>query len=80
MEKDFVRDWFVQRGAVTQEEMDHAMDQNYLEQGWIDSFGFLELIETCEQKFKMTFSDDDFSDEKIFTVSGLIEILKKANK
>lgn len=80
MEKDFVVNWFIQRGALNSEEMKKAMHANYLEQGWIDSFGFLELIEACEQQFKITFSDEDFSDEAIFTISGLIGILEKANK
>lgn len=80
MEENFVVNWFVQRGALTQEEADESMHVNYLEQGWIDSFGFLELIESCEQNFNIVFSDDDFSNEEIFTISGLIETIEKAKK
>lgn len=80
MERNFVVNWFIQRGVLTQGKADESMCVNYLEQGWIDSFGFLELIEACEQKFQIVFSDDDFANEKIFTISGLIETLEIANK
>lgn len=77
MRRDFVIEWFADNSTLSREELERDLMINYLESGAIDSFGFLELITTCEEKFGITFSDDDFSDDKIFTVAGLIDILIK---
>ena len=46
-----------------------------MEAGVIDSIGFLDLISACEEKLGIAFSDDDFSNDKIFTIAGLIDII-----
>lgn len=79
MEKDFVVNWFAGRSILSYEEIERDIHINYFETGLIDSFAFLELITECEEKFKITFSDDDFSNDEIFTINGLIKILEKAN-
>ncbi len=77
MKKEFVINWFVDKSAMTKDELEKDLNINYMEQGLIDSFAFLELIAACEKKFGFSFSDNDFSDERFFTISGLIETLEK---
>ena len=78
MEKEFVIEWFIKNSIATKEELVKNQTMNYLDKGYVDSFGFLELITECEEKFQITFCDEDFSDDAIFTISGLIERIKNA--
>lgn len=78
MVREFIYGWFAEKAGVSADEIGNEPDVNYFEQGLIDSFAFLELIGTCEEKFGMSFSDDDFQDEAIFTISGLIAIIEKS--
>lgn len=75
MKKDFIIGWFAENSTLSREELEKDLTINYLETGVIDSFGFLDLISACEEKLGITFSDDDFSNDKIFTIAGLIDII-----
>lgn len=75
MKKDFIIGWFAENSTLSREELEKDLTINYLESGVIDSFGFLDLISACEEKLGITFSDDDFSDDRIFTIVGLIDII-----
>lgn len=79
MKRDFIIKWFAERSILSKDEIEKDICINYFEKGLIDSFAFLELIAECEEKFNITFSDDDFANDTIFTINGLIEILEKAN-
>ncbi len=71
MAYDFILQWFAENGAVDGQDAGDYMEKNYLAEGYIDSFGFLELVAACESRFSFSFSDSDFEDEKIFTICGL---------
>lgn len=75
MKKDFIIGWFTENSTLSREELEKDLTINYLESGVIDSFGFLDLISACEEKLGITFNDDDFSDDRIFTIAGLIDII-----
>ena len=77
MVKEFIFGWFSEKAALAADELEKNADANYFEKGFIDSFAFLELINSCEEKMGITFSDDDFSDDNIFTINGLIAIVEK---
>ena len=76
MKREFILDWFSSHSTMSREEIEKNLAVNYLEEGLIDSFAFLEMITTCEETFGISFSDDDFSDERIFSIDGLIHILE----
>lgn len=77
MKKDYVIDWFEEKSTMTRNELEKDLSINYFENGLIDSFAFLELIAACEEKFNIAFSDEDFSNDEIFTIEGLINVLEK---
>lgn len=77
MIRDFIINWFVDHGTLSREQIDGRMDENYLEAGMIDSFGFLGLIGACEESLGLTFQDEDFSDDAIFTINGMIGLMEK---
>ena len=70
MIKDWIIDWFCEKG-IRRDELEKGGDKNYLENGFIDSLGFLDLISACEEKFGILFSDADFEDMRIFCIDGL---------
>ena len=75
--KEFIINWFFEKSMLSREEVEKGLEKNYFEQGLIDSFAFLELISQCEETFGMEFTDEDFSNEDIFTIKGLIDILEQ---
>lgn len=65
--------WFEQNSDISNADIDET--KNYVENGWIDSFQFLDLISTIEEEFGVDFSDDDFAREELLTIKGIIEII-----
>lgn len=77
MKRSFVINWFVEHSTLTKEELEENNDINYLEQGWIDSFAFLELLSSCEEQLEIRFSDEDFDNDDFFTIEGFISALER---
>lgn len=77
MKREFIVNWFAEKGVLTKEELMKDLSVNYFEQGLIDSFAFLELISACEKEYDFKFSDEDFANEDIFTIIGLINCIEK---
>lgn len=76
MNENLIYEWFKKRG-IEMEVIVENKDANYLELGFVDSLGFLELITLCEEKFGISFTDDDFTDNAIFSIAGLINIVNR---
>lgn len=76
MYEEKIYEWFQKKGidklAINQNKSD-----NYLEVGFLDSLGFLELITMCENTFEISFTDDDFLNDEIFSIAGLVNIVKE---
>lgn len=79
MIREWIIEWFINNSAVQKEDINLYMDKNYLEVELIDSFGFLALIGACEEKFAISFTEEDFSNDSIFTIEGLIKIISDKN-
>jgi hypothetical protein len=71
---DYIIGWFIDN-STEGEAIKEKIKDNYLSNGFIDSFGFLELIASCEEKYGISFSDDDFENDDIFSIQGLAEII-----
>lgn len=74
MTEEYLINWFVEYGNLKKEQI--KTNDNYIENGYIDSFGFLDLISNCEDYFKVRFSDKDFENEDIFTISGIVRCIE----
>jgi len=55
-------------------------DYNFIENGHIDSVGFVKFISELEIKFKISIPDKFFLSKKISSVNGLTYIIKKLIK
>lgn len=71
---EYIIGWFVEHSTEGEAIKDKVKD-NYLTNGFIDSFGFLELIASCEEEYGISFSDNDFENDDIFSIQGLAEII-----
>ena len=74
----WIIEWFVNNTELT--EHDLSIEVDYIENGWIDSFQFLELISGIEDQFVLMFTDDDFADKKVLTIAGLADIVTRRMK
>lgn len=77
-DKDELKKWIVtwfsaQTGRAPAEIQAHA-DENYFELGYLDSFGFIELVETLEETQQIVFRNDSFEDRSFATINGLANI------
>lgn len=72
MVQEWVIKWFEKKAKISREDILRNLNAGYLEEAYIDSMGFIELIGEIEDHFGIQFSDEDFLDEKILTISGLI--------
>ena len=77
--KEELINWFCNKG-LNKEDFIEKTKENYLELGFVDSLGFLELISFCEDTFSISFDDEDFENDAIFTIDGLLEVITKKAK
>lgn len=72
---EWLVDWFVQHGRFNQRI--ESTTTNYLETGWLDSLGIIELLTDVENQFGFRFNEDLLSDPRFQTVDGLGELISE---
>ena len=77
--REWIIDWFVKNSKLSEEEILANINENYIDIGLVDSFGFLQLLSDITEEFGIDFSDEDFNSEIFFTISGLGEYLRGIN-
>ena len=54
---------------------------NYVEEGYVDSFGLVQFVFDLEEQFDITFSDEEMMSEEFRIVGKLINLIEsKVNK
>ena len=74
--KKWIIEWFEINSDLNLEEIKKFEKDDYLAKGWIDSFKFVTLITEIEEKFKVTFSNNEFQDKRFVTLEGLSKIIE----
>lgn len=74
---EWLVEWFAQHGRLKRR-VDSTVE-NFLEKGWLDSFGIIELLTDVESQFGVRFNEDYFLDPRFPTVDGLAEIISQAD-
>jgi acyl carrier protein len=67
--------WFSKNSSFDAAKVKKRTAENYFDQGWIDSFKFINLVSDAEKKFKLRFSNDEFQNRKFTTIKGLASII-----
>lgn len=53
-----------------------SSNDNYFDAG-LDSFSFITLVNTIEEKYQISFTNNEFQDRKFSTIHGLAEIIER---
>ena len=72
--KDFVIDYLQREYTI---EVEDIMGLNFVETGYVDSFGMVTFILALEEEFGIEFSDDELTDPAFKVVGTLIETVEK---
>lgn len=72
--KEWLTAWFSKYAGHDISEIEAHADENYFELGYIDSFGFMELIEELEETYELIFENDAFENRAFATINGLAQI------
>lgn len=76
-EREWIENWFVKNAKIGKDDLRKLQNDNYIEKGLIDSFGFIQLVNDIEKRYQIVFEDDDFENEHFFIISGLINIVEQ---
>ena len=75
--RDWVLQWFQQHTGVEILELSRKGDENYFDNGYIDSFAFIGMISDIEARWDISFSNDQFLDQSFVTINGLVANIVK---
>ncbi len=72
-------EWMNKNLGISKESLIKGSDDNMLTSGLVDSFGFLKLINYCEEEMGVCFTETDFASDSIFTLKGIVECIERGN-
>ncbi len=75
--KKWIVEWFEENTTTNREFIVKNSGEDYFAGGWIDSFKFIKFISDIEQKFGISFSNEEFQDKTFSTIDGLSIIIKR---
>lgn len=70
-----IKSWLVDYFKEKSSKESFSLDDNFFEQGLIDSFDVIVLIDDVEVNFSITLNEHHFQDRRFSTISGLAEII-----
>ena len=73
--KEFVTE-YIQREYTVPENVD-IMTLNYIEEGYIDSMGYIQFVSTIEDEFDIEFDVEDIGNPDMQIVGKLVEFIEK---
>jgi acyl carrier protein len=74
---DWILDWFEENTTVSRQDAINDRNLNYFEKRWMDSFKFILFISEIEEKFCISFSNEEFQNREFATISGLCSIVQR---
>ena len=75
--RNWLIEWFVNHYHVLSEELEENADANYFNQGYLDSFQFIQLIADIEETFGIEFDNTQFENREFSTFNGLAKAINK---
>ena len=71
----WLEQWFVGRGKLSTVPEESFREKNYFDAGLLSSLEIIEFVTEIENHFGVQFSDADFQDARLVTISGLAELI-----
>lgn len=72
---EWIVSWLADHAGILKDDVEKHLGENYFDLGYIDSFGFIELLDSIESEYGIQFDNEQFEDRKFATISGLAEII-----
>jgi len=73
----WLEQWFIAKGKVSAGSGNGLWSQNYFEAGLLSSLEVIEFVTEIENHYGIEFSDADFQDPRLVTISGLSELIEE---
>lgn len=73
---EWIAEWFEENTTISRQDVIVQKNINYFEKGWMDSFKFILFIAEIEEKFQISFSNDEFQNREFATIAGLSSIIQ----
>ena len=68
-------DWFSSRGKLKGDTAAEPLHVDYFEAGLLTSLEVIEFVSEIEERFGVSFSEQDFHDPRFVTIAGLAELV-----
>lgn len=75
--QEYVLSFLRARGEIPGATVDEYMACEYLDVGLVDSFGLVELILDCEDKFSIRFGPEEMQSVEFRTIGGLVGLINR---
>ena len=73
--KKWIIEWFEENCDVENKEIQNSLNDNYFNNGWIDSLKFIVFVEKIESNFNIRFSNEEFQNEDFAIIEGLTKLI-----
>ena len=71
--KNFIIKWFEKKNNFKIDKK--KLNLNYFDSQWLDSLDIINLVETLEKKYSISFNENHFEDRRFSTINGLSLII-----
>lgn len=72
---EWVIDWFEKHSSEGADSIEESPNTNYMEQGLIDSFGFVQMLSDIDDEYDILFQNDDFQNPDFMNIEGLAKMI-----
>lgn len=72
--------WFKNETGEAEGSIKNKLHENYLSNGWLDSFKFIYFITAVEETFNISFDNNEFQDRSFATIEGVAKIIERKIK
>ena len=75
--ENWIIKWFEENTDAEKNEIVKNLDENYFLKSWMDSLKFISFISDIEEKFNITFSNNEFQNRSFATINGISKIIEE---
>lgn len=75
--KEWLIDWFAKHSSLDAEGIVAVSKDNYMEKGIIDSFSFVMLLSDVDDKYDISFTNEDFLNPDFMNIDGLAKLIEE---
>ncbi|MBO6223818.1 MAG: hypothetical protein J6N56_08605 [Bacteroidales bacterium] len=78
--KEWLIDWFSRHSAMSAEVLEEKSKVNYMEEGFIDSFSFVQMLSDIDDEYDILFENEDFVNPLFTNIDGLAQMIDQRKR